>query len=499
MITRSLLAGVGVLPTEPVEIGNEPQFFVDDHIVDNRWALKQKTEEVLRVFHAPRKYEHNPVIVGEGGYMSVVHEKESGLFRMWYQTHAWGDKKDEEKTGYAVAYAESRDGVKWELPKLRLYDWKGSRENNIVWRGARGSQAHGQQVLALPEAHRRSYRYVMQYHGTAAAPRSNGICLVGSQDGIHWDAAKSIEIAHLPSDTVNSIVHDPRRKEFVMYCRDKTAYRTFQGDILDTGESRRIARMASPELWTAWKSKPQNILIPDEQDMARGFNRFYGMPTTYHAGIYWGILWCFKLNTDIWTELAWSRDGINFERFPGRPKLIELGKPGAWDDGMVIGGPDWIEMGGEWWMYYSGWDGPHESRERNVGIGLLKLRKEGFISMRGPRGGGVICTRLLRWPGGKLAVNADAHAGELKVRVSDERRKPLAGFDYADCVAFTGDSVAHEVAWKAKAIDSLKGRVIRLEFRLKDADLYTFRSTGMTLRDVTAPHARQPSPPPGGR
>jgi hypothetical protein len=62
--------------------------------------------------------------------------------------------------------------------------------------------------------------------------------------------------------------------------------------------------------------------------------------------------------------------------------------------------------------------------------------------------------------------------------VSDELRKPLPGFDYADCKPFTCDSVAHEVTWKEKTIGSLKGQVIRLEFLLKDADLYTFRAAG---------------------
>ena len=64
----------------------------------------------------------------------------------------------------------------------------------------------------------------------------------------------------------------------------------------------------------------------------------------------------------------------------------------------------------------------------------------------------------------------------MRVRVSDELRKPIAGFNYDDMPAFNGDSVAHEVKWKEKSLDNLKGKVIRLEFLLKDADLYTFRA-----------------------
>jgi hypothetical protein len=143
---------------------------------------------------------------------------------------------------------------------------------------------------------------------------------------------------------------------------------------------------------------------------------------------------------------------------------------------MVFGSADWQEVGNEWWLYYAGHDGPHESRERKSGIGLATIRKEGFISMHGPSGGGVICTKLVRWPGGTLVVNADAAKGELRVRVSDAKRKELPGFGYDDGETFKGDETAHAVSWNGKSMNELKGREVRLEFFVRDADLYTFRA-----------------------
>lgn len=137
---------------------------------------------------------------------------------------------------------------------------------------------------------------------------------------------------------------------------------------------------------------------------------------------------------------------------------------------------DWVEVGNEWWIYYSGWDGPHGITERTGAIGLAKVRKEGFVSLRGPHGGGVVCTRQLIWPGGELVVNADASQGLLRVRVSDRRRRPIEGFDYDACLDFQGDQVAHHVAWNNRKLDELTGQTIRLEFYLRDADLYTFRA-----------------------
>ena len=101
--------------------------------------------------------------------------------------------------------------------------------------------------------------------------------------------------------------------------------------------------------------------------------------------------------------------------------------------------------------------------------------------MHGPPGGGALNTRRIQWKGEKLLVNVDAENpaaenGELKVRVTDAKRKVIPGFDYDDCQTFNGDGVSHEITWKEKSIRSLGGQVIRLEFYLKNADLYTFRS-----------------------
>lgn len=483
LLTSLLFVLVGPLvaappPAEPVEIGTTPQFFIDDHLVDNRWAVKQKKEAVLRVFHAPVKHAGNPLFAGDAGYVSVAKDEEAGVLRMWYQTHAWtgSGPQDEARTLYAIAYAESKDGVTWELPQLGLHEWKGSKDNNIVYKGIKDSRASGPQILQLPEAERRGFKYVLTYRTSAAKRGNNGIRIVGSPDGIHWDESSDTLVCQLPSDTLNSIVHDSARNEYVMFCRAKNRYRIFEGDIINTGESRRIARMSHANLWEEWKTTPQSILTPDEIDARDGFNAFYGMPARYHAGIYWGALWCFRFNDHIFTELAFSRDGFQFDRLPDRPKMIALGEEGTWDDSMTFGTMDWVEMGDEWWFYYAGWDGDHGGKDRKVGMGLAKLRKEGLISMQGLRGGGVIVTRLLKWPGGKLIVNADAAKGELKVRVSDATRKIIPGFDYDDCTTFTGNSTAHEVTWRDQSLDVLAGKELRFEFFLRDADLFTFRA-----------------------
>lgn len=478
LLPLSLEAQSRSLPAEPVEIGSTPQFVFDNYIVDNHYALKYKRETVERVFHAPQKHPANPLVAGEGGYVAVRRDPESGKFRMWYQTHtprldAKGNLKG---SHYAIAYAESTDGLKWTLPQLELFEWKGSRQNNIVWKGITDQRASGPCLLDVPKAERKGYRYLMSYHTGGAGKGVNGIRVVGSQDGIHWDKSSDSLLAELHSDTLNSIVYDPVAAQYVMYCRAKHIYRTFTGAILDTGASRRVARMTGDSLWSKWTSEPQNILIPDALDADKQFHFFYGMPVRYHAGIFWGALWPFKMNTDIVTELAFSRDGIQFERLPGRPQLIALGEADSWDDGMVFG-TDWVNVGDEWWFYYSAYDGPHgDPTSRQPGIGLATIKKERLISLHGPRGGGVVITRQLRWQGERLFLNADASQGEIKVRLSDAKRKVLKGFDYENCVPLRADSLRHEVRWNDTSIAALQGEIIRLEIYLQDADLFTFQA-----------------------
>ncbi len=478
------VASAAVVPAEPVEIGTTPQFFVDDYIVDNRWAVNFQDgskELVVRALHQPKKYEGNPVLLQPGeadlrhvvkptaGYVNVRRDAETGLFRMWYQASMLD--KTGQRGSYAISYAESTDGMHWTMPNLGLLEWNGTKANNVVWLGASPG------IVDAPESARRGFRYLMiaQDHG--------GINLLGSPDGIHWDAASSTRLVTMHSDTANSLVYDPQRREYVLYCRSKKKFeREIAKASWETGEPRRIARMASRDLWSEWSSQPQNILIPDELDAQASFTAFYGMTAQLYGGIYWGFIEQFKWNTDIQSELAFSRDGIDFDRLPTRPRLIPLGRDGTWDDGMILVG-NWVEVGDEWWIYYSGNDGPHGAEEnRRLGqarrgcIGLAKLPKERFISLRGPEHGGVVATRDIRWPGGSLVINGSARDGVIRVRVVDENRQPITGFGYEDCTAFTGDELNHRVQWTKTKMESLQGRAVRLEFFLQKADLFTFRA-----------------------
>ena len=475
----SAFQAIAQVPHEPVEIARGvPQFFIDDWLVDNRYAVKYKNNAVVHSVHPPKKHNANPVYRGDSGYVNVARHPKSGKFQLWSQVSYTVKKASGLSSRYAIAYAESNDGLKWDAPNLGLFEWNGSKQNNVVIRGPKNARASGPQILlTLPEEQKRGFTYVMTYRTGGAGKEYDGIRLVGSHDGIHWDTDSEVRLKHVNSDTLNSIVFDADRNRYLMTCRAKDRYRRFKGQMVDTGASRRISFLTSDKLWTEWQGSPRALLTPDEIDAESHHNFFYGMPVHHYAGIYWGFLWVFRMNDPIHTELVTSRDGVHWRRSPKRVPLIPRGEDGAWDDGMTFGGPHWVEVGDEWWFYYAGHDGAHESQERIAAIGLATCKKERLIGLRGPQnGGGVVVTRLMKWPGGDLLVNA-AGAGDsakLSVRVSDAIRDPFQGFDHADCTPFPGDAVRHKVTWKGdRSMNEFKGKVVRLEIFLQNADLFT--------------------------
>jgi hypothetical protein len=324
------------------------------------------------------------------------------------------------------------------------------------------------------------------YYGDAAH------WLATSDDGIHWQQQASLVIANR-IDCYQTLVYDERRQEFVTYNRNKLIF----GEPTKSppelgGNTRMISRVAARDLWSEWDTMPVAVLIPDAGDS----ERFYGMPTLRYAGLYIGFLQQFheryeghrgepdpshRADPDddrrqtLQVEVLFSRDGIQWHRQPGRPPWLAVSEYGSWDGGMVITGDRIIERGDEWWVYYSGNDGYHNEEVRTSAIGVARLRKEGFVSVRAGVEESFVLTRPFHWPGGELAVNARTdEGGALQARVTDLRRQTLPGFGYDDGTPFRGDAVRHPLRWGERSLAEVTGQLVRLEFRFTRADLYAF-------------------------
>ena len=76
---------------------------------------------------------------------------------------------------------------------------------------------------------------------------------------------------------------------------------------------------------------------------------------------------------------------------------------------------------------------------------------------------------------GILLNGAVAPTGRIRVEVQNEQGRALPGYGVEDCVPFTGDEVAHAVAWTSGSRERIAGRPVRVQVELDRARLYTFR------------------------
>ena len=177
---------------------------------------------------------------------------DQGKYKAWYVVDPCPDpepfsSKDKIMPGQNghLAYAESVDGVTWTQPNLGLYEYAGSRSNNIVWRGdLNGSTRgfHGGSVFVDPSSTEERYKMVylgiisdeewaafdMKYPGEADTmarrPDVGGFrCVFGffgavSPDGLHWKSLpEPLMVQH--ADTLNTCYYDVDRQLYVAYVR----------------------------------------------------------------------------------------------------------------------------------------------------------------------------------------------------------------------------------------------------------------------------------------
>lgn len=116
-------------PEAPMAIGSRRELFVDRALVettrDMRLELQHPQPQEI-VLACDKPWEGSVC-----GYFRVL--KDGLKLRMWYIAQHWPVEPDETAPRHPiyVAYAESDDGLTWRKPNLGLYEFQGSKENNI--------------------------------------------------------------------------------------------------------------------------------------------------------------------------------------------------------------------------------------------------------------------------------------------------------------------------------------------------------------------------------
>ncbi len=458
-----LFLGLPVFGAEPIVLGKygtQRELFADGHLIhkltgDTKQHLHQpEPKEVILTTNEP--WEGNT-----SAYYTIF--RDGNLFRMYYRGSHYDTKAKKATHPEVTCYAESKDGIHWTKPKLGLFEFNGSKDNNIVWDGI-GTHCFvafkDTNPKCLPEA-----RYKAIARGRPRGKK--GLYVFQSHDGIHWKLMHPEPvITEGAFDSQNLAFWDAHTKQYREY------HRTFVSGkrAIMTGTSKDFIHWTKPSLLTFQKGIPaQHLYTNAVQPYQRAPHLLIGFPTRYLP----------EQNSRVEPTFMISRDGLNFHRWlePVVPESAPSDRNGnrsnymAWGHLEIHGRPNHLSVYATE-AYYTGPD----SRVRR-----FEYRKDGFVSIRGSTKGGLLVTKPLTL--GRLAERLTlnyqcAKEGAIRVAIEEPNGKPIPGFTLEDCKPLKGDSLRHNVMWEnGPDISALrrKQKVVQLKFELINADLYALQ------------------------
>jgi len=433
---------------EPVDIGSRLELFVDEHLVaglqgDARLHLhKPEPREVVLVTDAP--WEGNT-----SAYYTVF--QDGDRYRMYYRGSHYDTVTRKAAHREVTCYAESTDGICWTKPELGLFEFEGSKANNIVWNGV-GTHNFTPFKDANPDCAPEA-RY--------KALAGGGLRALQSPDGIHWSlmSAKPV-ITKGAFDSQNLGFWDSVRGCYFDYHR---GFRDGVRDIM-TCTSNDFLNWTEP-VWLEYPGAPKehlytNAILP----YARAPHILLGFPTRF-----------LPKTQRVGPTLMAGRDGRTFHRWTEAliPITALEDRDGNRSNYMAWG---LVEL-------------PHSDRELSVyatvacyagpdsRIRRFTCRTDGFVSVMATGGAGQLLTKPLVFAGDRLQVNfATTGAGTLRAELQDAEGNPLPGFTLADSQPAAGDEIAQVLSWSGGPdVGPLAGSPVRILFELDEADLYSFQ------------------------
>ncbi len=437
------------LPLEAEEVGTRLEPFVDDYWLDRLAGSArlevQRPEPGEVVLTADEPWEGNT-----SAYFTVF--QDGDRYRMYYRGAHFVEETKKAGHRELTCYAESQDGIHWKKPELGLFEFEGSKRNNIVWDGP-GTHDFAPFRDSNP-ACEPSARY------KALARTDGGLLAFGSKDAIHWNLlSQSPVITKGAFDSQNVAFWDGVAGKYREY------HRAFRGvrDIM-TGTSDDFLNWTDP-VFLEYEGAPKEHLYTNAiQPYFRAPHLLIGFPTRF-------------LPATQQTEPTFmaSRDRRHFRRYPEAviPTTAPEDRDGNRCNYLAWGVVTLPGQERELSVYAA------EAYYTGTGTRLRRFvyRRDGFVALHADGDGGEAVTRPIRFSGNRLILNYRAgKAGQVRVEIQDAGGTPLEGFGESDAKALKGDEVEGVVTWEeGRDLGGLAGRSVRLRFVMENADIFAFR------------------------
>ena len=458
--------------TEPLSLGpdgTQRELFVDGHVIASmsggakQHLHKPEPREVVFITDAP--WEGNT-----SAYYTIF--RDGDLFRMYYRASHWDTEAKKETHREVTCYAESRDGIHWVKPKLGLFEFNGSRENNIVVDGL-GTHCFVAFKDGNPACPPES-RYKGISRGRPVGKK--GLYIFESPDGIRWKLTRDEPvITEGAFDSQNLAFWDAHTLQYREY------HRTFVNGVrvIMTGTASDFINWTKPVLLKYQGGIPaQHLYTNAVQSYGRAPHLLIGFPTRYLP----------EEGQRVEPTLMTSRDGLHFHRWldPVVPESAPKDRGGnrsnymAWGLVEIPGRPKHLSVYATE-AYYIGPD----SRVRR-----FEYRKDGFVSIRAGAEAGELITKpiTLGRLADRLTLNYRTNqGGQVRVGLYQPNGTAIPGHSLSECQPLTGDQLSQTVMWK-----SVNGNIVgktnadishlrqahpavQLRFELKNADLFSLQ------------------------
>ena len=428
---------------------------------------------------------------------------ENGRYRMWYrETVASGDDLFN-----LDRYAESDDGFDWQFPELGLYEFEGSKANNILCDGGffnihsvfkdptatpearyKAIESRGQlfrrgepvQLSQQTKQEIREVRKTMELNGykpeeiDAEAEIRHQVRGAVSPDGLCWTALDEplLDTGHTQLDTQNIAAFDEDTCEYVAFLRGqldrrRSVRRTGGKEFGNWHPTRLVLTIDSHD-------EPFEDIYTSAYCRCPGSRRHLMFPTIYH-----------RLSSTLDIQLASSHDGWLWRRTERVP--IVTRESGDREYGAIYASPNLVPLGDGWGIPYMGIYPRHDgggrfaTYEHPVSEYRWAMWKpDRLVALEADSEGQF--TTVERVCGGReLRLNFHTEQGGwVKVGIAHRPGTPasplreLEGLGLDDCDVLEGDKVSKVVSWNGRAnLGELEGQQLSVRVRLARARIFS--------------------------
>ena len=486
---------VSAAAQEVVPLGSDRELFCDETMIaamsDCQILVHQPVPREIAV-DCDKPWEGNAC-----NYWTVLYDDQAKIYRAY--SHGWtvGDGVHQPHR-LAVTTYQSEDGIHWTRPNLGLFEWEGSKDNNIIMlEAADHTDCHDFSPFidtnpsAKPEA---------RYKAIGLSMGLKGLFAYQSPDGIHWTPTSEEPVyTDGAFDTQNITFWSEKEQKYILY------YRIFsEGGYSGT---RMIARAVSDD-YLHWTNEGPLVFpegegpVPEAQYYVNQIRPYYRAPNVYIGFPARYVDNGLQRATESLPQWDRRQERMTQERRYGT----------AVTDSVYITSRDgkhfrrsneaFLSPGlktKDNWAYgdnYLAWtvietDSLRDDCPRELSLYATEssftgtvsrmrrftLRIDGFGSVHAKNTIGEMVTRPFTFTGKELSLNlGTSAAGFVKMEFLDEAGNPIPGFTLEECDMFFGDTLDWRCSWNGSTdVSSLAGKTVSLRFVMREADLYSMK------------------------